>query len=78
MRRLTRDLMRQQHGALMKPLPVAETLRSRVSHKKETIIRFLSHRCRVAKTTMIQTKIPFNLTDAKEYFREHLDRKSVV
>lgn len=43
-----------------------------MSHKKETSIRFLSHRCRVAKTTMIQTKVQFNLSNAKEYFREHL------
>ena len=56
----------------MKVLTVAETLRSRVSHKKETSIRFLSHRRCVAKTTMIQTKIQFNLSNAKEYFREHL------
>ena len=43
-----------------------------MSHKKETSIRFLSHRSRVAKTTMIQTKVQFNLSNAKEYFREHL------
>ncbi|MEO6996298.1 MAG: MobF family relaxase [Lacunisphaera sp.] len=43
-----------------------------MSHKKETSIRFLSHRCRVAKTTMIQTKVQFNLSNAKEYFHEHL------
>ena len=43
-----------------------------MSQSKETRLRFLSHRRQVALTTMIQTKIQFNLKNAKQYFREHL------
>jgi len=51
---------------------VAASRKGRVSQSKETRLRFLSHRRQVALTTMIQTKIQFNLKNAKQYFREHL------